>query len=260
MKPNSYRNRMQAFDRLCQEASVGQLPWDSITPDHIEAWVRMHDWSPWMRRSMMNYVTSAFAWCQDRGKIPSNPLKGIKKPRWQRRKQVMAPDDLKAVYDAARGPFRDILAVQMGTGARPGELCSARIEHYRKGVIRLPRHKQDESGEDRVIYLTRDLAELVERRIAGREEGHIFLNSQGRPWTPDTLYCRFKRLREKLRLGEGVFPYGVRARFTSDAINNGNANPALIARQLGHTGLEMLLKHYLHEDPEAITSGPSTFD
>ena len=44
MKPNSYRNRKQAFDRLCMEAKVGQLPWDSITADHIEAWVRMHDW------------------------------------------------------------------------------------------------------------------------------------------------------------------------------------------------------------------------
>ena len=65
------------------------------------------------------------------------------------------------------------------------------------------------------------------------------------------MLCRFKRLREKLGLGKGVFPYGVRARFTSDAINNGNANPALIAKQLGHTGLEMLTKHYSEGRPRS---------
>jgi integrase len=252
MKPNTHRNREQTFARLCQEAKVGPLAWNSINADHIEAWVKMHDWSASMRRSVINHVVAAFNYCKKRGKITANPLQGIEKPRWQRRKDVMASDDLQAIYAEAKGPFRDSLTVQMGTGARPGELCAARVEHYRDGVITLTEHKEKEFGEDRVIYLTRELAALVERRIAGREEGPIFLNSQGKPWTPDTLYCRFKRLREKLGLGNGVFPYGVRARFTSDAINNGNANPALIAKQLGHTGLEMLMKHYLKEDPEAV--------
>jgi integrase/recombinase XerC len=252
MKPNSYRNRKQTFDRFCEEAKVGALPWDSLTADHIEAWSKLHGWSPSMRRSSMNYITTAFRHCHDRGKIATNPIKGIQKPRWQRRKAVMASADLEAVFAAAAGPFRDFLAVQIATGARPGELCSARVEHYRAGVITLLDHKEDESGEDRVIYLTASAAAVAERRIAGRAAGHIFLNSRGEPWTSDTLYCRFKRLRRKLGLGEGVFPYGVRTRFASDTINSGNANAALIAKQLGHTDLTMLLKHYLREDPEAV--------
>ena len=252
MKPNTYRNRKQAFDRLCDEAKVGPLPWDSLTSDHVEAWVKMHDWSPSMRRSAINYVAAAFNYCKKRGKIAASPLLGIEKPPWKRRKEVMAAGDLKAVYDASRGPFRDFLTVQIGTGARPGESCAAKVEHYRNGVITLSEHKEDEAGEDRVIYLTGELAALVDRRIGGRGEGHIFLNSRGEPWTPDTLYCRFKRIRKKLGLGKGVFPYGVRTRFASDAINNANANPALIARSMGHVGLTMLLKHYLREDPEAV--------
>jgi integrase len=252
MKPNSYRNREQTFNRFCDEAKVANLPWDSLTADHVEAWSKMHAWSQSMRRSSMNYITTAFRYCLDRDKIAANPLKGIRKPRWQRRKVVMASGDLQAVYAAAEGPFRDFLTVQIGTGARPGELCSARLEHYGNGTITLPEHKEAETGEDRIIYLTPPLVEVVERLIRGREEGHIFRNSRGEPWTSDTLYCRFKRLRKKLGLGEGVFPYGVRTRFASDAINTANANPALIAKSLGHTDLSMLLKHYLHADPEAV--------
>ena len=95
---------------------------------------------------------------------------------------------------------------------------------------------------------------MVERLIGARSEGPIFVNPRGDNgvWTPDTLYCRFKRLRKKLGLGPGVFPYNLRSKFTSDAINNGNANPALIAKSLGHADLNMLLKHYLREDPDAV--------
>ena len=180
MKPNTYRNRKQAFDRICEEAKVGKLPWDSLTADHVEAWSKMHAWSASMRRSAINYVVAAFNYCQKRGKIAANPLVGIEKPRWQRRKNVMAAADLQAVYDAAKGPFRDFLTVQIGTGARPGELCSAHVEHYRGGVIILAEHKEDEYGEDRIIYLTPALTELVERLIGVRTEGPIFRNAPRR--------------------------------------------------------------------------------
>ena len=49
----------------------------------------------------MNYITTALRHCLDRGKIAANPLKGIQKPRWQRRKMVMASTDLEAVYHAS---------------------------------------------------------------------------------------------------------------------------------------------------------------
>ena len=119
MKPNTLRNREQAFNRLCQEAKVDHLPWDAITADHVEAWIRTHDWSASMRRSVINYVVAAFNYCMKRGKIAANPLQGIEKPRWQRRKDVMASEDLQAIYDASKGSFRDFLAVQMGTGGAP---------------------------------------------------------------------------------------------------------------------------------------------
>jgi integrase len=253
MKPNTLRNRQQILGRFCNGAEVGKMPTAELTVDHLEAWIRHHsDWSSSMRRSVINYVMAAFNFCVKRRKIDENPIHGISKPRWERRKEVISRDDEQSVYNASTGAFRDILTVLRSCGARPNELCSAKLEHYSTGVITLSEHKVDDSGEVRTIYLTSEAMEVVERLICGRTEGFIFLNSQGRAWKPDTLYCRFKRMRKDLGLGEGVFPYSLRAKFTSDAINNENANPTLIAKSLGHSNLNMLLRHYLKEDPESV--------
>jgi len=253
MKPNTYRNREQVFARFYEEAKVGDLPWRALTVDHLEAWLQLHpDWSASMRRSVINYIMAAFNYCVGRKKIGENPLHGVRKPRWERRRENLSPHDERKVFEASKGTFRAILTVLRATGARPNELCSAWIEHYRDGVITLTEHKEDEAGKERTIYLTTESRDIVERLIGDRTDGPIFLNARNQAWTPDTLYCRFKRLRKKLGLGEGVFPYALRHRFASSAINDGNANPALIAKALGHADLNMLLKHYLKEDPEAV--------
>ena len=91
----------------------------------------------------------------------------------------------------------------------------------------------------------------VEKIIGDRTSGPIWRNTRGEAWTPDTIYCRFKRLRKTLGLGEGVYPYSMRHRFASDAINESDANPAVVAKLLGHAGMETLMKNYFRENPEA---------
>jgi integrase/recombinase XerC len=249
---DGHKKRKRLLNAFATEAKVGSLPHSELTADHLEAWVKTKAWSASMGRTAMNYVTSAMNYCAKRGKIPATPLKNVQKPRWERRKVVISADDERAVYEASKGTFRDILTV-LRLGARPSELCRARAQDYRDGMIVLSEHKTDESGDDRTIYLTGEARAVVERLVGNREPGQaIFLNSRGEPWTPDTIYCRFKRLRKKLGLGEGVFPYSLRHKFTSDAINDGNANPALVAKALGHADLNMLLKHYLRENPDAV--------
>lgn len=252
--PETLKSRRKTLDRFCREAKVGPLPWHDLTADHLEAWMKRFAWSPNMRRSVINRISAAFNHCRKRrlGGVTDNPVSAVPKPTWRRRKVAMAPDTEQVVYDAARGPFRDILTV-LRLGARPSELCRAKAEDYRAGMIVLEEHKTDDTGEPRIIYLDAEARAVVERLVASRQPGEpIFLNGRNQPWKPDTLYCRFKRLRKKLGLGPGVFPYAMRGNFASRAINDGNANPALVAKALGHGDLKMLLKHYLREDPEAV--------
>ena len=97
------RNRRQALDRFCVEVKVGKLPYPNLTADHLESWVKRQGWSPSMRRSAINYVTSAFNHCVKRRKISASPIHGVARPRWERRKAVISVADELRVYDASGG-------------------------------------------------------------------------------------------------------------------------------------------------------------
>jgi integrase len=249
---NTIRNRTQTFALFCAESKTGKISHDQLTVDHLEAWVKTHpDWSLSTRRSHINAIMAAFNHCVKRKKIKENPIHGIEKPRWERRKTIISTDDQAAIYDASKGAFRAILTALRETGARPSELCRSQVGDYKDGMIVLTEHKEDEHVEHRIIHLPPALRLEVEALIEDRDEGSIWRNTQGEAWTPDTIYCRFKRLRKKLGLGEGVYPYSMRHRFASDAINHSDANPAVVAKLLGHAGMETLMKNYFRENPEA---------
>jgi len=251
-EPNTLRNREQTFENFCTEAKVGELPHTDLTADHLEAWVKGHtEWSLSTRRSHINAIMAAFNYCWKRKKIAVNPIHGIEKPRWERRKVVISRDDQQTLYEASSSAFRAMLTALRETGARPSELCKARVEDYRDGMIILEEHKEDEHVELRTVHLTPQLRAEVEGLIGARTTGPIWRNSRGEAWVPDTVYCRFKRLRKKLGLKDGVYPYAYRHRFASDAINESDANPAMVARLLGHAGMDTLMKNYFRENPVA---------
>jgi hypothetical protein len=70
----------------------------------------------------------------------------------------------------------------------------------------------------------------------------LFLNLYGKPWRTDTIRCRFRHLREKLGLSEGVIRFSTRRRFASDAINREKKDSLVVARLLGHSDARMLQK------------------
>ena len=99
-KPNSLRNRRQTFDHFCAEAKVGKLPHPHLTVNHLEAWVKTHrEWSLSTRRTHVNAVMAAFNHCVKRNKIKENPIYGIEKPRWERRKRIIGADAQQILYD-----------------------------------------------------------------------------------------------------------------------------------------------------------------
>jgi integrase len=250
--PATREARERILDAIAGQGGVGPLPHDLMTHDHLLGYLaRNPDWSSSYLRLQINIATAAFNFCIKRKRIAANPLQGIEKPRWERRKQVISPADSDALRDAATGAFADIFTALRETGARPSELCRAEVRHYRDGMIVLDKHKEDRHVETRTIHLTPELRARVEALIGSRTEGPIWRNTWGRPWKPNAIYKRFVQLRERHGLGDGVFPYAMRHRFASDAINESDANPAMVARLLGHANMDMLMRFYLHENPEA---------
>ena len=78
------------------------------------------------------------------------------------------------------------------------------------------------------------------------------LTARGRPWSYENLEQRWYMLVRKVPVPDGISLYTMRHTWASSAINDTNVNPALVAQQMGHTDLTMLLKHYLEKDPAAL--------
>jgi integrase len=212
-------------------------------------------WKPNTRRYAITRILAALNFCAKEGYIAANPLKGYERPRVERRKEIMTDEEFGKMVDAAMPEFRDLILVMRELGTRPGELFEAMIElcDLERGVLLVKNKIKALTDEPfRPVFLTERAKEIIRARIGARKAGNIFLNSTGVPWTRHTGQQHMRRLRTKLGLGKGCTLYALRHRWASHAINNTSVNPALVALQLGHTDLKMLMKTYLHQDPAAM--------
>ena len=238
-----YRGFLQDFCDRCGSVSISLLK-----PFHVTEWLDKHTWNQSSRRAAISCVKRAFNWATDEGRIPQNPVKKVQKPPVLRRNTILAQSEQKAVYDASKGQcFKDFVFAMEETGCRPGEVArvTAAEVDIESGTWTFAKHKTvHKTGKPRVVYLTAPMIALCRELIAKYPEGPIFRNRHGRPWTRNSIRCRFRNLRKKLKL-TGVVAYTLRHTYATDALVNG-VDPISLCELLGHTDVSMLMKHYQH--------------
>jgi integrase len=186
-----------------------------------------------------------FSWAKDEGLLPENPLAGMKRPKPPPRQRAMSDEEFTALYAQAGGPFRDFLLALRETGARPKEVRQLLWTQVREDRWVLTKHKTVRKVQKaRVIILTDTMKKMMER-LRGNGHTHVFLNTEGEPWTVNAVRLQVARLRKKLGLPGDLCAYLARHGFGTRAILNG-VNPAVVAELMGHTSLEMVAKVYVH--------------
>jgi integrase len=151
------------------------------------------------------------------GLIESSPVRHVEKPRAGRRDVVIKPDEfawiLARVVDAE---FRDLVTVCWETGCRPQEILSVEARHVDRAGARWVFPPEEAKGKrrHRVVYLSEAAPEITERLAARWPRGPLFRNTDGRPWRPYALNCRFARLRRAWGREEverlGLVPHKIR--------------------------------------------------
>ena len=151
--------------------------------------------------------------------------------------------------------MRAILKVLRLTGARPSELCNLTIDKLdlANGLCFVWNKTREKTEvEWRPLYLPAEAVEIIKGQAGSRAEGHVFISYyRGDPFNASSLARAVRRLRRELKLPEGICPYGLRHSWASHAINRAKANPALVAKMLGHVGMEQI-KVYFHPDHQAM--------
>ncbi len=232
----------------------GHLMAVDVRPWHVTAWLEAHpSWrSPSTHRFNGAIVKIWSSWCRAQGYIDVDRLRGYRLPGIRLRDPAPTGDLERLIAAVTEPCFRDLLVVLYDTGARPGEIMSldaSRID-WRSSTAEVIGKR----GK-RVIGLTaRALAALRRATNAQRtRNGVVLVAPSGEPWTRHAIRRRLD-LAEKSANISRVTPYSFRHDYWARAHAAG-VSDVLIAKQLGHVNLKMLISRYAHPDKSQLSFG-----
>jgi integrase len=225
----------------------------------------------------LHAVQRVFAWAVENELLDVGCLIAYKKPRPRERTRVITPDEFQAMLRGSGAPFRRLLLALRLCGCRPGELRQLVWEEVRleQGVLIIPVHKtltRQKHPRPRIVPLPEPIMKLIHwlGRNPHGAKGHVFLNTDGNPWTRTALHSQMRRLRERVGLkakaGENIVLYSNRHTYGTE--NVGKVSDIELAELMGHTDTGTT-RRYVHlnlerlrqksgapsSDPEAGCSG-----
>ncbi|HMO83434.1 MAG TPA: tyrosine-type recombinase/integrase, partial [Lacipirellulaceae bacterium] len=151
-----------------------------------------------------DYITTikvVMNWAESMDYIDRNPIAKMKKPAAHIRQNFLPVNDWPRLRAAALDePFRRFLIVMLATGARPNEMRRFEARHLMGGKFVLPIEESKGRKRSRVVYLPDDALAIVKGLAKQFPRGPLFRNSKDEPWTNNAVVCRFRRLRERMKI------------------------------------------------------------
>jgi integrase len=263
----------------------GRLAIRSLSDSVVESWLAKcyGDCGPNYRLQAVRTIVRVGNWAKQQKLIRRNPIKGIKRPKSQPRKNTyIQPADLKRAL-AAAGVASDALLFLKLTGCRPKEMRDAEARHFdpQGKCLEFPADESKGEQEPRTILLDDDALAMIQRLALKYPAGPLFRNEDDNGWTCSALNCACRRIElktgekdsvpqpfkikgvvqlikrgknkgkvqmrniKKVKPGTGIkiSPYRLRHTWATDAAVAGK-NILLVAKLMGHKDLTMLNKVY----------------
>ena len=159
------------------------------------------------------------------------------------KRQAVDVETAIAVINTMRPLVRDLLLVQLYSGARPGEINRMKIGDLDTSgdvwIYHLKKHKTiAKTGEDQLRYLGKRCQEILKRRMESAENGYLFANSRGNPIRAHNVHQELAQACKKAG-AEPFCPYQLRH------------TAATIGRKIaGLDGAQALLGHQSRQTTE----------
>lgn len=236
-----YQTRLQQFADRYPDLRVLELK-----KFHITQWIDSFDVASGTKRNLARSIVRCLNWAEDEGLIDQNPIRRFRKPKGGKREIVILPEEFERILGAIkRQPFRDLVTFAWHTGARATECLTLEKSHVELANHRIVFPVEEEKMEraPRIIYLTEEAEDIVRRLMLRWPEGKLFRNTDGNPWTTDSVNCCFNRVRLKIdkkycltnirhSFCHRLLKAGVDALTVS--ILMGHADPSMVAKVYGH--------------------------
>ena len=246
----------QVLGKFCDHKYRGQrvgklLVNAELDKRHLESWAKTFA-SDQTQRTYISNVRAAMNWAvRKKGiNIIQSPFADLKPPKVQSRIVVITKGEHEGLLEFWENDcYCDFLKALWFTGARPGEIAKVEKRHLDGGLWKLDptEHKSGrKTGKDRLIGITGELVEIVERLSKKHPEGPIFRNTYGRPWKTSASFVRFEKARDAGIIRSEVTPYAYRHAWATHALENKNLDVYEVAKALGHQTTQMVMLHYDH--------------
>jgi integrase/recombinase XerC len=202
-------------------------------------------------------VRSCFRFLARRGRLESNPARGVRSPRLGRRLPAfLSLDEARDSLDAGPGPdasgARDhaLIEVLYGTGLRVAEGCGLDLDDLDEGrrTVRVV----GKGDKERVVPIGERALEALDAYLAlrGRRRGALFLNRRGGRLTARSAHRIVRAWARRAGLDQRVTPHTLRHSFATHMLSAG-ADLRLIQELLGHSRLSTT-QRYTHVSPEHL--------
>ena len=241
------RDAEARFERTVYETEFGRMALDKLRTPHIRRWRDGLALGKASANRTLTALKAALNLAVSNRLVPA--ARAIEwadvkphKNATQRRTLYLDLGQRRALIAACDGALRDLIEAHALTGARPGELVSARRRQFdaRTGSLTL-------SGKTgtRTVPLSAPAVALFTRLAKGKlPSARLLVHDDGKPWAHSDWDELVKAAAAKAKLPSGTVLYTLRHSFITQAITDGMTTLD-VARLVG-TSVTMIEKHYGH--------------
>ncbi len=249
LKPMTMKNYTAALQLWINHC--GRLRIAELKPYHLAEWIGMI--SKKRGSSTVHFMGGIVkvwnTWCASQGYVENNRLSTIRLPPMKRREPAKPEDMIKLVNSVTEPRFRDYLIVLMDTGCRPGEIrcLEAKDVNFALSIATV----KGKTGP-RQIGLSSQSLDILRRVCEWHPVGPVFRQKNGATWKQGSIRLQFLKASREAGIPP-VVPYHCRHDFWARAARAG-IDSVVAGKQLGHTNLTMLHRHYAHAQPEMLVN------
>lgn len=222
---------------------------DDVRPYHVQQWLKTQPRvkSPTTVNTRITLIKAIWNWGETMGYVARNPIARMPKPRPRVRQEYIPPDLWRKALDLATDQeFRDYLTMMLLTGMRPQELHALEARHIQGKEAVFDIGDSKGRRRSRVVYLPNEAIAILARLVKERPTGKLLVNSKGKPWTRNSVRCRFRYLKRELGM-PGLCATTLRHSFAHCRLTQGQ-DALTVAKLMGHVDTRMLATRYGHID------------
>lgn len=192
-----YRYRLELFAR-----KYPNLRAEDIRPYHVEQWADDYPGhSVTTRRNYFRAVKRCLRWAVQQGYLDKSPIAHMEVPSAGRRERFVTPEEFKLYRSYVRNDsLQYLLDITWDCGCRPQESLRVEVRHVDIKNRRWIFPKEEAKGKKavRIVYLTDAAFSITEKLMTQVDDGHLFRNTNGRPWSPDSVNSALDAVRRRI--------------------------------------------------------------